>query len=218
MRKRTHKNWGLSMLEMLVVIGIFSVVSSILIFNYGDFRNNVSIRDLAQEVALAVRKAQGYATSVHGITIGGGRDYPAFGIAFAVGQPVVRDFTPDEKEFMIFADVANGANPENKLYDRAGGIVCGNVQPGDECIEQFRISSADKIYQLCTSTDGVTEDCSPQQVNILFHRPNPEADICVVTGSTCDSSKPAYVKIKLRSPGNTVRTIAVWNTGQISVQ
>ncbi|HSE56700.1 MAG TPA: type II secretion system protein [Candidatus Paceibacterota bacterium] len=219
MRKKQQYNAGLTLIEMLVVLGIFATVSGILLFNYGDFRNNVSIRNLSQEVALAVRKAQTYATSVRGTSIGGStRDYPAYGIAFA-STAAVPDLAPDQKEIVLFVDVPPGADPElnGDTYYSYGSATCGAVSEGEECFEKLQIATTDKIkkVEVCTSSFTCSE---VPEVYISFQRPNPDAVFCVPSGAVCDSTVYSSAILTLESAVGLQKKVSVWNTGQISVQ
>ena len=49
---------GFTMVEMLVVIAIFGIVTTILLFNLPTFRNQASLDLVAQEVAITIRGAQ----------------------------------------------------------------------------------------------------------------------------------------------------------------
>jgi prepilin-type N-terminal cleavage/methylation domain-containing protein len=243
---------GVTLIELIVVVAIFALVASVLLFNFSDFSTNVSIRNLSQEIALSIRKAQTYATSVQSIDAANTSTttYPAYGITFSVGgkiegpqlveadvasgpqairpeaelsaEPVIKRniqaFTvspssPNQKQFILFADVPRtGDTAGNRLYEDGGS--CGAIGQGNECVESFTIKSADRIVALCTDLT----DCSAKQVNIIFRRPAPDADICVVEGGNCRSDKASYVKIVLESAKGLQRTVSVWNTGQISVQ
>ena len=210
-------NRGVTLIEMLVVVAIVALVSTVIIFNYSDFSNNVSVRALAQEVALGVRKAQTYATSVRNVdgTTGNSSLYPAYGISFAIKQ--TSKTSPYEKQFVLFADIPdNGEKVGDGVYNTKDS--CGTPQFGDECAEMFNITSADKIVKLCTTTGGAKEDCfTDKAVDIVFRRPSPDANICIDSGGVCQTEKPAYVKIVIESAKGLQKTITVWNTGQISV-
>ncbi len=212
------KNAGVTLIEMLIVLAIFSLVSSILLFNYSDFRTNVSLRNLSQEVALAVRKAQTYATSVRGIDYSGTtRDYPAYGIGFST-EASPESLAPGEKKIVLFVDVPPDEDPEEEgdlFYDYSTG-TCGTVLEGEECFEKFQISTPDKIsdIEVCT-----TSTCSSEsEVYIVFRRPNPDAWFCVPSGSSCDGTTYSSVTITLESQTGLTKTVSIWNTGQVSVQ
>jgi len=221
MVKKPLKNAGITLIELIVVLGIFSVISAILVFNYSNFRTNISIRNLAQEVGLAIRKAQAFATSVRGVDLSqtNTRNYPGFGISFQVGTPIVKNNVADEKEFILFTDIVReGDTQANNLYDAPVTGTCGTVQESNECLEKFNITSSDKISRLCTYSYGGTEDCSRTRVNVVFKRPNPDAVICIPqAASGCDTSA-SNLRIELESAGGIKRSVTVWNTGQISVE
>jgi prepilin-type N-terminal cleavage/methylation domain-containing protein len=212
------KQSGVTLIELIVVIAIFAIVSSVLLFNYSDFSTNVSIRNLSQEVALSVRKAQTYATSVKGIenTNLSTRDYPSYGISFSL-DATSSAFKPNTKQFILFADVPTtfGASP-NRQYETNG--TCGVIEPGSECIENFSINTTDSIVGLCTDATGCV---STGSVDITFRRPVPDAIICYKAYSadtTCLNTTISNVDIILQSAKGLRRTVSVWNTGQISVK
>ena len=51
-------NRGFSLIEMIVVIGIFAMLSGLVFSNYSDFNVSASLDNLAHRVALLVREAQ----------------------------------------------------------------------------------------------------------------------------------------------------------------
>jgi prepilin-type N-terminal cleavage/methylation domain-containing protein len=213
------KQSGVTLIELIVVIAIFAIVSSVLLFNYSDFSTNVSIRNLSQEVALSVRKAQTYATSVKGIenTNLSTRDYPSYGISFSL-DATSGPFEPNTKQFVLFADVPSifGTLLPNKQYETNG--TCGVIEPGSECIENFSINTSDSIIEFCTDVTGCVSSGS---IDITFRRPVPDAIICYKSSSsdtTCLNTTISNVDIVLQSAKGLRRTVSVWNTGQISVK
>jgi prepilin-type N-terminal cleavage/methylation domain-containing protein len=200
---------GFTLIEMLVVIAIFGVVASVLLLHYSDFSTDVAVKNLAEEIGLSVRKAQSYATSVR--SIDGTNSilsdtFPAYGISFSTQSSSSTLYDPTLSSFVLFAD---------NLYENSGS--CGNPAPGSECVESFDITSGDKVVSLCTSTNaGDTPDCSAKTVNVVFHRPNPDATICVVNDGACLAPVSDLI-VTVESPKGLQDTITLWNTGQISV-
>ena len=218
---------GVTLIEMLVVVGIIAMVSSVIIFNYSDFSTNVSVRNLSQEIALTVRKAQTYATSVRPIdgTDLTSKTYPGYGISFATeSDPVPRDeFIPGPRQFVLFADNFFGPNdPSRGAYNYLADHQCGDLTDGNECLESFRITTADRITSICGRPSGrinPDDDCySTAQVDISFRRPSPDAVICMTTSSMGTNCGIPYVIINIESAKGLKRAVLVWNTGQISVQ
>lgn len=206
---------GVTLVEMIVVVAIFAVVASILFFKYSDFNTSVSVRNLSQEVALTVRKAQTYATSVRSLNgVSAVSDqFPAYGVSFSPDAPGAT-YAPSYKQFTVFADMVNGADI-NRYYDR--GSDCGNPSINNECVELYSINTSDKVVQLCTDYP-VSDTCiSSGTVNVIFRRPAPDAEICIVSGSQCTTTV-SYVKVVLESIKGTQKTVTIWNTGQISGQ
>lgn len=216
MVKRTNKQSGVTIIELIAVISIVGLVSSVLMFNYSNFSTNVSIRNLSQEVALSIRKSQTYATSVQGLSSGGSSSYPAYGTVFSL-ESSTAPFLPNSKKFISFVDVSTGGGSlPNKKYD-SGGNVCGSAVLGEECLEAFSINSADTLFSIETDTAGVVTSGT---VAITFRRPSPDAIICYIpTGqSDCAAQVPSYTKLVFKSAKGLTKTISIWNTGQINVQ
>lgn len=221
---KSHLQAGVTLIEMIVVVAIIAAVSSVIIFNYSDFSTNVSVRNLAQEVALSIRKAQTYATSARPIEGLSGVDsgsFPGYGISFATGDTVTPpdQMTPGPRQFILFAETRGG---NENSYDK--GMQCGNPVDGDECLESFGITTADRITSICGSPNTSRANCyTNAQVDITFRRPSPDAVICMSAlggGSlpTFESCSVPYVVINLESAKGLKRAVMVWTTGQISVQ
>jgi prepilin-type N-terminal cleavage/methylation domain-containing protein len=216
---------GFTIIEMLIVVAIFAVVATVLLFNYRDFSNNVSVRNLAEETGLAVRKSQSYATSIHSIagTNGALSDtYPAYGVSFSVNTTGAQTYDPTVTSFALFADISPSNNTvTNNLYDNNGS--CGSPSNGQECLESFGLKDLDTIVSLCTDVPSSNSCFTPQTggtVNVVFHRPNPDAVICVVApgnGGACSAQMASYLKVTVASVKGLQHVITIWNTGQISI-
>lgn len=203
---------GLTVVEVMVVVAIFALVTSVLFFNFSKFTTNVSLKNLAQEIALMVRKAQTYATGVHnldGISVSS-TQFPSYGISFSTSTSGGA-YAPTNKKFVLFADVANSSGSTNRFYDN-NNSACGNPSSVRECVEMLTITSGDRIVSLCTDLGCITNGSA----NVLFRRPTPDAEICVVSGSTCGSLR-AYLEVNIESAKGSTKKITIWNTGQIAV-
>ncbi len=221
---------GVTIIEMLVVVAIIAMVSGVIIFNYSDFSTNVSIRNLTQEVALSIRKAQTYATSVRpieGLVGVSSREFAGYGASFSVARDVGSDqYLADAKKFILFADIplVFGESP-NGAYDQEINGVCDAPLASMECIETFGINTADRIVGICSDDvtpydSGSMIDCSDKgSVDITFLRPNPDAHIRYHNEATNETIENAsYAKIVFESAKGLRRSVTVWNTGQISVR
>jgi prepilin-type N-terminal cleavage/methylation domain-containing protein len=195
---------GMTLIELIVVVVIISLVSAVLMFSYSGFSNSANLRNLAQEVALSVRKSQVYATSVSR----SGSSYGSYGVSFS-SESSVPSPRADSKRFVLFADLPT---PDNK-YNSPSSVCDG------ECLEIFSISSGDRISKVeaCTNTSCTTV-LNGETLDIVFRRPSPDANICINRTSSPCSGAYSYARITIQSPKMVERTVSVWTTGQISVQ
>lgn len=220
MSKKSQKNKynsGVTLIELLVVVFIFMVMSGITIFSYGKFNSSLSIQNLADDIALSIRRAQGYAIGVRGY---GNSFSEGYGIHFAANTDISNPAAGSTKSFVLFANINPGDTYD---YDNSGS--CGNPTATNECLEVLNITSFDKISEIYVGLGNGTEVLiSIGMIDIFFKRPNPEPTFCVRNSlnvvSSCNySNDVSYIKIRVASDGATpvYKTITISNNGQISV-
>lgn len=224
MFKNFHKNkqnsgpastqGGTTLIELLVVIFIFMTITGITIFNYGKFNSSLSIQNLADDIALTVRRAQGYAIGVRGY---GDSFNQGYGVHFTTNPLVTgHDYEGSDKSFILFADIAV---PGRYNHDNSGD--CGTPTSNNECIEILSILSADKIESITLNNNTVVPPRG--SVDIMFKRPNPEPTFCYrdnVNNASCNSvGIISSIKIKISNISNSevFKLITISNNGQISV-
>lgn len=222
-------NSGVTLVELIVVIFIFVLMSGVILFNYDKFRSQTSLQNLADDVALSVRKAQSYAIGVHKSSnvfdIG-------YGIHFSL-NPITENYSGSRKLFVLFADV----NPNNTYDYATGSKTCLNPDSKNECLEAFSITSADQIQVVFLGINGKEQKIGEKDsIDIVFNRPNPEPIFCHRkegsdgglggpipadggSSSSCEKVIISYVKILISniSDDTISKIITVWNNGQISV-
>ena len=206
---------GVTLVELLVVVSIFMVISSITIFSYGKFNSSLSTQNLADDIALTVRRAQGYAIGVRSanniFTVG-------YGIHFTMKANPSNQYDGSNRSFVLFADIGSPT-----LYRNS--FSCGTLpNSSEECIEILNITSSDYISGM-TYTKGGTTYSVPSDgiIDITFKRPNPEPVFCYrssMTKSSCDESAGiSNISIKITNDKSVgmYKTIIISNNGQISV-
>ena len=209
-------NRGLTLIELIVVISIFLVITSTVIFDYGNFKSNVSLQNLTDDIALAIRKAQSFAIGARAVdTSSGTADFSrSYGVHFSTDSTTVGTLDSSTKSFLMFS-----ADPSNKEYDNSTSTgACGDSTQNN-CIEAFNITTSDYIKEIWI--DGVLQ--SPgATLDIIFSRPNPRAYFCFrpTMSSSCVSA--SYVQVKISNgqllDKEKTKIISVQNTGQISIQ
>ncbi|MFA6386431.1 MAG: prepilin-type N-terminal cleavage/methylation domain-containing protein [Candidatus Paceibacterota bacterium] len=205
-------NKGLTLIELMVVISIFLVITTTVIFNYGTFNSNVSLQNLTDDVALSIRKAQGFAIGARAV---GDNFRNSYGMHFSVDSSPSGSLSGSNKSFLMFSV----PTADTKKYTDNGSMsdVCGNNT--NQCIELFNITSADNIKEL--RIDDVSKVAG--SIDIIFTRPNTRAYFCYRANTSSDCVTASRVDIVI-SNGQTdvgkerTKTISVQNTGQISIQ
>ena len=178
---------GFTMLEMLTVLAIFGVMTSIVIFNYGKFTSDTILTNMAYEIALSIREAQIYGVSVrdpNGALVTNSFSFP-YGVYLQANSNI----------YFLFADKTG---PDGKFNDL-------NCETSEECVTPYTLQRGviiSNVRQECTDdTDGL---------NVAFKRPNPEARFDNATNVT-------DADIELMSPDGQKRYVVVRNNGQIYV-
>lgn len=212
-------NSGMTLVEMMVVLSIFGILSAMIMFDYGKFNSSLSMQNLADDIALNVREAQSYAIGARSLPGLGLGFFNGYGIHFTTASPnLTNTVNGSNKSFIFFTDIID-PNIGNKKYDFQTGISCGAPSLSNECYKIVNITSADYIsgIYLNESTDPIASSAS---VDIVFTRPYPEASFCYRTSpsSACDSTSYSSVTIRVANARTTaVKNIKISNTGQISV-
>lgn len=185
-----------SIMELMVVVALFSVISLVVLANHSKFNSSVLLGSLAYNVALSVREAQVYGLSVQG------RSEAGVVTNFQVGYGV--HFTGNSS-YVFFAD-----KNLNKRYDGT---------PTDEIIKTYTLSSQHSVSRFCGITSAGASHCSDgtggttiSYLDIVFVRPDPDANM--VSDQLSGYSR---AEVRVSSRTNETRIITIASTGQISV-
>ncbi len=202
--KARKLNRGMTYVELIVVLSIFAVISSVVMFNYGDFQSRIDIKNLASDIALKIVQAQKDALSGklndhdHGIT--GWK--PAYGVYFSTVSSGLADST----SFDYFTDKSN-----NNSYNDSS---CDPSDLSGECLDKIVITKGNSI----SSIDVFYRDGSSvvaSNLAIFFSRPSSSAVLRSATG--LDYSNISYGQITVISPKNITAKIKVYVSGRIQV-
>ncbi len=139
---------GFTLIEMVVTVGIFAIISTVIIVRNAAFDNDVLLNNLAYDIALSVRQAQQFGVNVR-TTAQQQFDAP-YGVHFDANQTT----------YLMFIDIDGDG-----FY---GGSKSG------ELLEVYTIGRGARINSLC---DQESNDCKLDTLDIVFRRPNPDAVI-----------------------------------------
>jgi prepilin-type N-terminal cleavage/methylation domain-containing protein len=205
---------GFSLVELLVVLSIFVVMTALILANQNKYTSDSEITDLAYKMALAVRSAQVYGLSVKASSQSSGASGEAqFGEGYGVHFSYATRST-----FLLFADSNN-----NNMYD----ATANNGSTADIIVTTYSLDKGITIADFCVdggSYNGTTELCaSGKSINTLdisFLRPNPKSTIYAYTGPNPGTQTPqSRAIITLVSPlaDKKTKCVVITAAGQITV-
>lgn len=181
---------GFSLIELIVVIAIFSTISLVVLANHSRFNSSVLLGSLAYKIALSVREAQVYGLSVQGQS---SNFQVGYGVHFAGGTT-----------FTFFADI-NG----NKKYDAGTDTV----------VKTYTVSQGHTISDFCGIKSDTTRQCAASGVltylDVAFFRPDPDARMTSNVFASPNSYSSSEITVS--SPAGSTRKVTIASTGQISV-
>ena len=180
-----------TLVELVVVLAIFTLISSVVLANHSRFNGSVLLGSLAYDIALSIREAQVYGLSVKQFSTG--QFQIGYGIHFA---------SNNLNSYALFADTN-----ANKRYDSST----------DRILKVYTLGYSHHIKNFCGFNSGGSSECSDSSspianLDLVFFRPNPDANI--------SSDNPGFYsqgKITVESDSGVERTITVASTGQVSV-
>lgn len=190
---------GFTLVELLVTVTIFIVMTALLVARYGSFNDGAILSSTSYDIALALRDAQSYGVNVQGKTVSGSQsfNYP-YGIHF-------NTIPNTNNQFVLFADSNPLAAPDG-VYTAAA----------DTLITSYMMQNGSFVSSLCAGSGPGTPCKSTTLLDISFKRPDPNA---IIESEGNKSIQYAYAEIQIKSgTGTGSRTIVVRETGEIAVQ
>lgn len=178
---------GFTLVELLVSIAIFTIITSVAVLNHSSFNSSVLLTNLAYEIALSVRQAQFYGIVVKQSSTG----------SFDAGYGIHFDLGSSPSSYVLFEDRA----PQDHLYNTG------------EAIETYKIQKGNTIGKIVLTTASGTS--SQSVVDISFIRPNP--DTFIRYGALTSNIASRAEVCVFSPGGTNKRKIIIEATGQISV-
>jgi len=205
LNKKTKKNEGMTYIELIVVLSIFSLLSSVALFNYGAFQDKIDIKNLGSDIALKIVEAQKSAVSgafsTHTLPAS---SKPSFGVYLYSGSISNQD--ADNKDFIYFADLNN-----NNSYD---DVTCSPTNLSGECLDKVRITKNNSISELKIFGTGAGCPAVVTALTVVFKRPDYSA---IINSNPSISCSVSYAQITVTSPKGTASLIKLYPSGRIQV-
>ena len=197
---------GMTYIEVLTVLAIFFIMTSVVLFNYREFQAKVDIKNLASDIALKVVEAQ--KTSLDGkipplthLPADSFKWNPSYGLYFDTSTSVL------QKQFIYFTDLNDNSVPlYSPLYN--GSTSSCTV----ECLDLITITKNKYISRIDNYSGATCSSPSPiNTLTILFKRPDYSTIFPGIT-VTC------YIQITVASPSPVATAvIKIYPSGRIQV-
>jgi len=171
---------GFSLVELMVTIGIVTLVTGVVMVKYSSFNSVVILKSQAYELALDLREAQ-----VFGVSVGGGTNSyrEAYGIYVDMANP---------NQYMLFQDASSDLE-----YDA-----------GEEIGEAYSIDSRFEITNICTVVGAGADVCTATAASIAFKRPDFDARMSTDTEANPDVVKITIATTEDATQSRTVSVYA----------
>src|SRR3989344_22141 len=195
---------GFTLIELVAVMGIIIIVTSVTLANNSRFGGTVLLQNLAYDMALSIRQAQVYGIAVRG--------YSANNFTAGYGMHFSTSEAGGSLQYELFAD----KNRDGLFTSDLDPDIDENVPPTHYIGRGYYISG------LSILEPGASTETSVSTIDILFKRPEPTACISANSNSAIDSAylckripPKERARITVTSPRGESKSIVVEATGQI---
>lgn len=182
-------------------MGVFALISSMVLANYPRFSERLTLEQTAQKIALSFREAKIISLTVGEFKVGTESFFPGYGVHFDASG------NGDDKRYLIFSDL-----DANKKY----------IESDDGEKDVFIIQSSAFISGACFGEEndeslGQCEVYNQAKIlDVVFTRPKPSIDF--YDGDRSQWRNEQNVSIFVVNPESDVKKIIIWKTGQITVK
>ncbi len=223
-RLKTKYQKGFSIIELIVVVAIMLVVTSVTLLRQSKFSSDILITNMAYAIGLDIREAGVLGTSSrqsdYVTTVGSGNsDEDQYRVGYGVHFSMNADGN-DTNTYVKFVDlpdpstVAAGVNADfNYYYDNGSDPVNGGLVT----------MSQGRILRFCGQGDAgwdCVSDASndPNTLDIVFVKPNPDAHITMGgSGGRNGRTYSSAIVVVQSALGDKCRTIRVYASGQVAI-
>ncbi len=214
-------NRGMTYVELIVVMGIFSIMAGVVFFKYADFGRQIDLQNLSQDIALQIVQAQKIALAGKqpNATEAGSAllitDWkPAYGVYFSTATPM----NPNPNNFAnnaLFIPFIDAYNFGEYIQGTCATDVNG---PSSECMNLISIGKGDYIRSLCVGDSDLAVDCSngtqESDLYVTFTRPDSSAVISNVSLGGNPQPK-AIITISSHLDNAFTKYITVYGSGRV---
>lgn len=170
----TFFSQGFTIVELLVSITIVTLLSTVIIFQFSKFDSQLLLRNVAYEVAGAIREAQVYGVSVTGV---GGTFNTSYGVHFDAGA----------KTYILFKDTGD------RIYQPAEALKTLEVGGKNNSISSLCLVTGGSTDCTLTSLDLVFKRPEPDAKYAANGAVTTASNAIIKITSSAGSQREVYV-------------------------
>ncbi len=176
------KHKGFTLIEFIVIISIFAIMSAVTLFNYQGFKSSVSLSNLSRDIALTIRQAQvfGWATITSNDPSGAIQLDPVTGNPVRFAEGVFFETNPSSGRY----------KSEMILYRKTSavdvGLFSAYIPMIDTVVDTIKVQGPNQIASIQTASDesslaigsnGLSVGGTPisSDLSVAFSRPSQQA-------------------------------------------
>jgi len=202
---RKKNGAGFTIMELTVSVVIIALITAIVVYNQGDFSDQVALSNNVHEIEILVREAQVYGISVRESSPSSGVFSLAYGVDFNLLSGGGNNF------IISFIDT------DQNGYFTQTGQMC---QPGvNECQIRYNITRNNTISSLnAIQSNDVLAPVS--RIAFTYLRPNPAARFKFYNSGASEVTYPGHkgARITFLSPKGKTQNIYIYTTGEVQIQ
>lgn len=195
----TQNQQGFTLVELVIVLAIIAIISSVAVFNHFDLQDQLEISNDAQMIVLSVREVRIMALSVRETMEGNfdNRFKRGHGLYFS------RE-AGSESSFVYFIDYQNDSRYTNPPLT----TDCSE----EECLKSIPLQGKNKVTDICKLLEEGDEECGLSSVEVFFRRPETDA-VITFTPEGVGSDNYIGVVVKITSPRGREESVIIEDTG-----
>ncbi|MBI5045971.1 MAG: prepilin-type N-terminal cleavage/methylation domain-containing protein [Candidatus Niyogibacteria bacterium] len=196
MNKGARSSDAFTIVEMLVSISIFTIITSLVLTNYPKFSEHFALERTAQEVAQSFREAKTLSLAV---------TVTATELAVGTKTGYGVHFEQNSKNYLIFSDIY--PDIPNKIFD----------VNSDRIDSSYNIQADATVTGFCAGNDCILNSTF-QMMDIVFTRPEPAITFFAGDSGAMLEQNEQNISIFITNGKGETKRVVVWKSGQISVK